>query len=98
MSNVIVAKAHHWTRSVASSAHIPPITYLSSTTPHVHFSSPLQSESGCIPKDFRTKILYVNLVSPMQASCQVHRSLLDIIILTILGVLYKSPCSIYVIS
>jgi hypothetical protein len=41
--------------------------------------------SGLLPSGFPIKILYAFLFSPIRATCPAHRTLLDLIILIILG-------------
>jgi len=80
-----------WTRSWASSIHLPSsqITSIRSIL-MLFFQLILVLQSGRFPKDFRTRILYAFLFSSNLATRSVRHSLVDFTIVPLLGYQHKS--------
>jgi hypothetical protein len=86
----VFTRALHWSLSwVTSIQSIPfhPISLRSILilSTHIHLGLP----SSLFPSDFPTNILHVFLLSPVRATCPDNLSLIDLIILIILGEEYK---------
>jgi hypothetical protein len=83
-------RALHWSQSWYTSiqsipSHLNSLRSILTLSTHLHLGLP----SGLFPSDFPTNTLYPFRCYPICATCPAHLTLLDLIILTILGKKYK---------